>query len=116
MKTKRIIKKTLILLACIAALAAIAYAAVWTLGKHIRAEVYTGGGQTVTLFEDGSFTADLLLNKRIAGTYEKIEVPYVTFVRFYIGGNLETGFLKDDVLQLPAEWEIDDNESFLTKR
>jgi hypothetical protein len=116
MKAKKTIKKVLIMLACIVALTAVIYAAVWTLGKHVKAEVYTGGGQTVTLFEDGSFTADLHLNKRLAGTYVKHDFGYVIAVQFFVGGQLENGFLKDDVLQLPSAWEIDDNESFLPRR
>jgi len=115
-KIKARIKNAFVILACVLVIAAMVYAGFNSIRRHVKSDVYTDGAQTVTLFDDGKFTAQLLLNMQRSGTYEKRESIYVTTIWFHIGGETDIGWLKDDIMQLPASWEIDDNETFLPKR
>jgi nitrate reductase NapE component len=115
------LKKTLTLIACILGIAAVAtvgiYAFVQDIINDSQAEIYSDGIQTVTLFTNGTFTANLANGLSLRGRYEKIDLPYVTLVRFMSDGLAETAFLKDGVLQLPYDWEVDvTKETFLPRR
>jgi uncharacterized membrane protein YphA (DoxX/SURF4 family) len=115
-RVKARIKKAVTATACLLAAAILIYAGTSTIRRHMNSDVYSDGTQTVTLFDDGRFTAELLLHMQRSGTYEKRETAIVTAIWFHIAGEIDIGWLKDDVLQLPVNWEIDDNETFLPKR
>jgi len=72
-----------------------------------QAEVYSLGRQTVTLLEDGTFSASLAHGVRKNGTYSRIEESGGTMVSFNVNGNEEVGWIANDSLHLPHEW--DDN-------
>jgi ABC-type antimicrobial peptide transport system permease subunit len=117
-KTKARIKTILILLGIALAVALMIYAGMQSVMRHVKSDVYTDGVQTVTLFDDGSFTADLRLNMQRSGTYEKVIIENVSVITiwFFVAGERDIGWLMNDVLQLPPAWEIDENETFLPKR
>ena len=68
-------------------------------------ELYTYGGQTVQLLADGTFSASLAHNTRKNGTYTKTEDSGRIIVVFNINGKEEIGWIANDSLHLPNEWE-----------
>jgi len=114
------IKKKLILVACVLSVAALVAVGIYSMTQEIirdnQAEIYSDGDRTVRLYTDGTFVADLE-RKTLHGAYEKTDLPYVTVIHFTSDGLVEIGFLKDDVLQLPFDWQIDeDTDVFLPRR
>jgi hypothetical protein len=120
-KTKARIKNILILLGVALAVAAMIYAGASTIRRHVNSDVFTDGTQTVTLFDDGRFTADLMFNMSRSGTYELIESVLVETrtIWFHVGDETYVGWLRGEngeFLRLPVNWEIDENETYLPKR
>jgi hypothetical protein len=120
-KTKARIKNILILLGVALAVAAMIYAGASTIRRHVNSDVFTDGTQTVTLFDDGRFTADLMFNMSRSGTYELIESVLVetTTIWFHVGDEIYVGWLRGEngeFLRLPVNWEIDENITYLPKR
>ena len=69
--------------------------------RQSKARIFTGGGQTVTLFEDGTFTANLAHETR-KGTYTESSEGSVLFVSEGIEAN---GRIVNNDLSLPEEWD-----------
>ncbi|MCL2244329.1 MAG: hypothetical protein FWC03_07660 [Treponema sp.] len=68
-------------------------------------EIYSYGGQTVQLFADGKFTANISHNTQKSGTYTKTADGSRTLIRFYVNGSIENGRIENNSLYLPAEWD-----------
>ena len=68
--------------------------------------VFAIGGQTVTLYDNGRFTARLAHNVNISGTFteEMSGTANVTAISFTHGGNTVSTQIEDDVLLLPPQW------------
>ncbi|MCL2637416.1 MAG: hypothetical protein FWD48_03510 [Oscillospiraceae bacterium] len=115
-KAKAVLKKILTFCVVILVAGILVFAVVQGIMREASSQVFTDGKQTVTLFADGKYTAELLLYMQRSGTYELRENTAVTTIWFYVGDEIAVGWLKDDILQLPVSWEIDDNETFLPKR
>jgi hypothetical protein len=118
---KEKIKKRLTTIAFILIAAAVigigVYAFVQDIIWNSKVETYSDGTHTVRLLPDGTFTADLAHTVNFHGTYEKRNFDFVIIINFFIDGSREIGWLKDDVLQIPSEWEHDLNyDTFLPRR
>jgi len=68
-------------------------------------EIYSYHGQTVQLLDDGNFTAVLAHNVRKRGTYTKTSENNRINVLFNINGIIETGWIINDSLHIPGEWD-----------
>jgi len=70
-----------------------------------NAERYSDGGQTVSLHQDGSFTAVLAHNNRKSGTYTRTTEGDRISVSFNEDGNISVGRIANGALHLPHEWD-----------
>jgi len=68
-------------------------------------ELYAYRGQTVQLLADGTFSASLAHNVLKNGTYTKTEENGRTRVAFLVSGREEAGFIINNSLHIPHEWE-----------
>lgn len=106
------LKRTLIICICSLAVAAVlGYFALSAVKKgessisNQSTETYSYRGQIVRLSEDGTFTASLAHNVRKSGTYAKSPENGRISVSFNMNGAVETGWIINDSLHLPKEWE-----------
>jgi len=98
-------KKLLIICICVLVVAAAAAVAIFFIAQPSDGEVYRGGGQLVQFLEDGSFSATLPHGVRKSGTYTKTVEDGRTIVAFNTDGIVVTGYIEDDMLHLPHEWD-----------
>ncbi|MCL2196793.1 MAG: hypothetical protein FWB77_04180 [Treponema sp.] len=70
-----------------------------------KTETYSDGGQTIQLLSDGKFSASLAHNNRKAGTFTKITENGRIKVIFNTNGTESTGWIINDALHFPEEWE-----------
>ena len=68
--------------------------------------VFADDNQTVTLHDNGSFTASLV-HGTISGTYTENTEGGITTVTFAAGGLTANGIIANNVLSLPDEWKDD---------
>jgi hypothetical protein len=68
-------------------------------------EIYSRFGQTVQLYPDGKFIAILAHNVRKSGTYTKTNESGRITVSFYVNNNVEIGWIINNVLHIPREWD-----------
>ena len=73
-------------------------------------EIFSDGRQTITLFADGTFTADLTHNNQKTGTYTRAAeggstAGGRTAVLFIVDGATAAGRIEGDSLYFPQEWE-----------
>ena len=73
--------------------------------EKAETEIFSYHGQTIQLLPDGSFTAALAHNVNKNGTYTKTNDNNRVAVTFTINGNLETGYIINNSLHIPKEWE-----------
>ncbi|MDR2531446.1 MAG: hypothetical protein LBC82_01200 [Oscillospiraceae bacterium] len=102
-KAKRI--KILVVCGCVLVVAALVATGIYLSGRESEAEVYNAGYQTVRLFSDGRFTAVLGHNVMKSGTYTKSSRSGAAEITFNSGGRTEVGWLENNELRIPAEWE-----------
>jgi hypothetical protein len=98
-------KRILILAVCAACVAAVIAAAILIHVNRPAARVFSvPGNQSVTLYEDGRFTARLAHNVNISGTFTEDVSGNVTAISFTHGGNTVSTQIEDDILILPVPW------------
>jgi len=68
------------------------------------AEIYRYGGQSILLYANGNFTANLA-HHAVNGSYTKANENGQTLVYFYAGGNQVIGRIINNSLYLPDEWD-----------
>lgn len=68
-------------------------------------EFYSYGSQSVQLLADGKFTASLAHNVSKSGTFTKANENERIAVSFYIDGRTEIGYIYNNSLHLPREWD-----------
>jgi len=68
-------------------------------------ETFSYHGQVVRLLDDGSFFAMLAHNVRKNGTYTKTNEDGRISVNFNVNGRTETGWIINDALHIPREWD-----------
>ncbi|MCL2759698.1 MAG: hypothetical protein FWD22_05750 [Treponema sp.] len=73
--------------------------------EHKDEEIYSARGQTVRLFADGSFNASLAHGVRKSGTYTKTAEGEIIVVSFNINNRIENGWIVDNALHMPHEWD-----------
>ena len=102
-------KKRKILITIAAAAAVITAAClVFTINSINRRnilETYSYQRQTVRFFANGNFTAVLPHDVRKNGTYTKVTEDGRTTVLFNVNGIMETGWIINNSLHIPAEWD-----------
>ena len=100
-------KKIIIAVVCVAV--AVAAVVLGFVINHVNQpkipETYSYHGQTVQLFSDGNFTATLAHNVRKNGTYTKTTEEGMTGVLFNVNGFIETGWIINNELHIPREWD-----------
>lgn len=62
------------------------------------------GGQSITLYENGRFTARLFHNINFSGTFIEDTSENVTTITFMRGRNTVSTQIENDVLLLPMPW------------
>ncbi|MCL2670865.1 MAG: hypothetical protein FWF10_02385 [Clostridiales bacterium] len=103
MKRKK--KNRIILIVVIAAILVLAAIIGFSVYRQSQIRVYSGGGQTVTLYSNGSFTASLSHGVNRAGAYtETIEGDTIT-ITFSYGNTSASGTIAHNVLTLPDAWD-----------
>jgi|GEM_PF-499760 len=100
-KRKKIIRMTLGIAVAIAIVALIVINAT----QKIEERVFTDGNQTITLRDNGTFSARLAHDARKRGNYEENVAGDVTTVVFTEGEVTTNGTIVNNVLTIPAEWE-----------
>ena len=101
-KAKRI--KIMVICCCSLAAAALVTFAVLAAVSQSGTETYSADGQTIRLFDDGTFTASLSHNERKSGTYTKSTAGNLIVVHFTAGSQVVTGEIRNNELHLPSEW------------
>jgi len=109
-KEKNAVKKSKskrLLLVGVCALVVICVAAffIYSSAFKNKNETYSDGGQRVQLFADGRFDASLAHYNRKTGTYIKSSESGRIKIIFNVDGKESTGWIVDDVLSFPKEWE-----------
>jgi len=102
-KAKR--KKQMIIGICALVVVAVAVVAVITIIGQRGTETYSTGGQTVQLQQDGTFSATLAHGVRRNGTFTKTVENNRTTVTFNTGGVIEIGWIENNALHIPNEWD-----------
>jgi len=100
-------KKMTVLIVCMLAVAAIAALIIVNLSPQSDGRVFVAGNNQVTLYEDGSFTAELPHGVSKSGTYMEIEHidDDATTISFTMEGRTEVGSIIGDTLTIPHEWD-----------
>jgi len=105
---KKVNRKTLIISGvCAIAIVAVVVIVIISNGSQDNSESYSGGGQIVRLLDDERFLASLSHGARKSGTYTRTIDGERIIVAFNINGRIEIGWIEDDILTLPIEWEDD---------
>ena len=102
-------KKKKLIIAAVFLAAAAAAVTLWFVINYVNQqkapEIYSYQGQTVQLLSDGTFTAILAHNVRKRGTYTKTDEHGMTGVLFNVNGFIETGWIINNELHIPREWD-----------
>ena len=99
------LKSNIIIFAVLAAIViALIILVVYQRYQRGETQSFTDGHQTVTLEKDRSFTARLAHESK-SGTYTKKTEGDVTTVTFVCNGETAVGWIIDDTLTLPDEWD-----------
>jgi hypothetical protein len=96
-------KRIFLMVACVVCLiAAITFFIIYAVTRPDTRVFAVPSGQSITLYEDGRFSARLFHNVEINGTFT--EDTSVGAVSFTHGGNTVFTHIENDVLLLPTEW------------
>ena len=98
-------KKFLTIGICALVLIAAAVVGAFLYTSQSEDEVYSAGGQSVHLSPNGKFTANLAHHVRKTGTYTKTTEDGRVTVSFIVNGNEEIGWIFNDALHIPREWD-----------
>ena len=102
-------RKKIIIIAIIAVvIVALAIIIALFYSRQKGTETYSSGGQTITLHNDGTFTANLAHGLSYEGSYEKTSDSDGTILIFTTGGTSVSGRVNGDILSIPDEW-LDDH-------
>ena len=98
-------KKMTILAVCSALVGAFIIAAVVYTVTRPSARVFAvPGNLSVTLYENGRFSARLAHNVNLSGTFTEETHGDVSLITFAYGRNMVSTQIENDVLMLPFEW------------
>jgi len=114
-KTKR--KNLMVVSFCVLAVVVALAFVIHSVVRQSNVETYRDGGQMVQLHPDGNFAATLAHNVNKIGTYSKTVDGDRTIVTFNINGVEEVGWIENNVLRMPDEWDDGHNHgNLLPKR
>jgi hypothetical protein len=74
-------------------------------GQQSEERIFTDGRQTVTLYGNGAFAAQLLHNNKKDGTYRETTEGSSTMVIFFYQGTTVNARLVNNALLIPDEWD-----------
>ncbi|MCL2070816.1 MAG: hypothetical protein FWH07_01095 [Oscillospiraceae bacterium] len=99
--------KILIVLACLLVAAGIVAFIFIQNAVRGKAEIYSAGGQSVHLYENGNFTANMSHGANKKGTYTKSseDAEGRVSVYFKVANSTVEGVIEDGRLSLPTEWD-----------
>ena len=100
-------KRLIIICVCVLTALVIAGISLYFFTGQKSTETFGLNGQTVQLFADGKFSASLAHSVQKSGTYTKRTENGGIVVSFNINGKIENGWIINNALYLPDEW--DDN-------
>ena len=100
---KKAKKIRITIIAILAACLAVAIV-IYTITRPDARRFAVSGGQSVVLYDNGRFVANLFHNTDISGTFTEDVSGDVTAISFTHGGNTVSTFIEDDVLILPTQW------------
>ena len=100
-KKKRI---TILAVCAIVLVAGITTAIVVALNQPDSRVFSVPGGQSVALFENGRFEANLFHDRNITGTFTEDAQGDVTEISFTFSGTTVSTQIEDDILILPMPW------------
>jgi len=104
-KQKKIITAVISAVAVLAVIIVLAVVLYYTVGQQPKADIYSDGSQTIQLFEDGKFTANLSHGVNKSGTYTKTTEGNKIVVEFDVSGDISEGQIVNNTLYFPEEWE-----------
>jgi len=109
-EAKKARRKKILIFAVCALLAAALGAVIYFFAGQNKNEVeitdvYSYRDQTIHLYADGKFTANLAHNVRKNGTYTRQTDGGRAVVSFNVNGNIEVGRIDSSGLHLPKEWD-----------
>jgi hypothetical protein len=102
---KKLKKNILIGLAAFLIIAGFVGWQIYTSSQKPNARIYSDGHQSITLYDDGNYTARLAHGVSKSGTYTESAEDGVTIVSFVTRGKTENGRIRDNVLTFPSEWD-----------
>ena len=97
-------KKIIIASICVLVVIAAVVFTVILRNQNKETEIYSHDGQSVQLFADGTFSARLAHNTG-SGTYSKRTEGNRTFILFNVNGSEASGYIENNALHLPHEWD-----------
>jgi len=102
-KRKRVI---VISIVSIAVIAIISIIIIFSSGsRENAARVYDGGGAIITLSDNGTFSPFLWHGEIKIGTFTESVLNGNTLVTFMYNGSTEDGWIYDNVLHIPDNWD-----------
>jgi len=101
LKLKKIIRISVCSVIAVIVIAAI----IINILQQRNARIFTDGTQSITLRENGTFTAELYHGVMRNGLYKEDGVDDITIISFDENGIVAVGFLMNDVLTYPEEWD-----------
>ena len=100
-------KKIIIISVCVSIVLIIAALLIFNAYQQKDNRVYSDGHQTITLRDDGSFTAALAHNEKWKGRYTEDTKNSVTTVTFVVDRTSVNGSIRNNILTIPDEWQDD---------
>jgi small ligand-binding sensory domain FIST len=98
-------KRIIITAACaVCAVAVITALAVYTLTRPGSRVYAVPSGQSVTLYDNGRFTARLFHNTTLSGMFTEASYGIISNLAFTHGNTTVFSHIENDVLLLPQEW------------
>ena len=90
---------------CVAIVAVIATVFLLDRAQQANMRIFANGSNTVTLHQDGIFTAQMPHNVRKSGTFTEHTEGNITTVTFAFDGRIEDGRIEGNILTIPQEWD-----------
>ena len=97
-------KIAMLYLCGLAILAVVAVAVVMHITRPQVRVFAAEGNLSVTLYENGNFSARLAKNVNLSGTFTEVVSGNMSTITFNHGGNTVFTHIEDDVLILPVPW------------
>ncbi|MCL1823430.1 MAG: hypothetical protein FWG44_04435 [Oscillospiraceae bacterium] len=106
-KRKRTMIAVIVLVAvCVIAFAVFLFTQQSSEREHLNdSRIFEYGGQTITLYSDNTFTANLSHGAFYSGTYNETPLDEFSLISFKTADDEVGGSIYNDVLTIPEEWD-----------